>query len=397
LDVRAWTRIWAPSEPLGSRRRRSWAFDGAVVVFALLVSSTYAFNAVPSVSATVAGVLVLIMVLPLLVRRVWPVPVFAWCLLVAAVAGWWALQVVWSPALVIALYTVAALRPRREALAAAGVLALAVLAASVRAVPHDWPVTATTLLAVVATATVLGLYVGTRRVLLDQLRERAERLERERDQQGELAAAAERARIAREMHDIVAHHLTVMVTLADGAAAQSALAPDAAAAAMRTVSATGRLALSDTRRLLGVLREPDPGEAARSPLPTLVELDELVERVRGAGLPVRYEIEGTPPAIAPGVQLTLYRLVQEALTNTMKHAGPGASAVVRVRYAHGEVGVDIEDDGHGPGDGTPGSGRGLAGMRERVHAFGGEVRSGPRTPRGWAVSARLRIEEVDRS
>jgi len=307
------------------------------------------------------------------------------------------MQVVWSPALVIALYTVAALRPRREALTAAGLLAAAVIAASVRVFPDNGYLVATTLLAVVATATVLGLYVGTRRVLVEQLRERAERLERERDQQGELATAAERARIAREMHDIVAHHLTVMVTLADGAAAQSTLAPADAAAAMRTVSATGRLALSDTRRLLGVLREPDSGEAARSPLPTLDELDELVTRVRAAGLPVRYEIDGSPPAIAPGVQLTLYRLVQEALTNTMKHAGPGASAVVRVHYADGEVGVEIEDDGHGSADQAPGSGRGLAGMRERVHAFGGEVRSGPRTPRGWAVSARLRLEEVDRS
>jgi signal transduction histidine kinase len=388
--------IWTPVEPPGSRRRGSWVFDAAVVVFALLFSATYSFNGVSSLRPQAVGAVVLALVLPLIVRRIWPVPVFVWCLLIAAALGWWVRQGVWSPALVIALYTVAALRPRRDALTAAAVLALGVVAATIHVFPENWYFSAGSLLAVVAAATVLGLYMGTRRALFEQLRQRAEQLERERDQQGALAAAAERARIAREMHDIVAHHLTVMVALADGAAAQSQRSPADAAEAMRTVSATGRLALGDTRRLLGVLRDPSPGEADRSPLPSLAGLDELVDRVRAAGLPVRYDVEGAVPDAALGVQLTLYRLVQEALTNTMKHAGAGAQAVVRVRYTGDHVCIEVEDDGVGRA-GEPGQGRGLAGMRQRVGAFGGEVRSGPRSPHGWLVSARLRLEEVDRS
>jgi len=385
--------IWTPVEPPGTRRRGSWVFDAAVVVFALLFSATYSFNGVSSLPPQAVGAVVLALVLPLIVRRIWPVPVFVWCLLIAAALGWWVRQGVWSPALVIALYTVAALRPRRDALTAAAVLALGVVAATIHVFPENWYFSAGSLLAVVAAATVLGLYMGTRRALFEQLRERADQLERERDQQGALAAAAERARIAREMHDIVAHHLTVMVALADGAAAQSERSPAEAAEAMRTVSATGRLALGDTRRLLGVLRDPSPGEAGRSPLPSLTGLDELVDRVRAAGLPVRYDVEGAVPDAAPGVQLTLYRLVQEALTNTMKHAGADAQAVVRVRYTGDDVCIEVEDDGVG-GASSPGHGRGLAGMRERVGAFGGEVRSGPRTPHGWLVSARLNLEEL---
>jgi signal transduction histidine kinase len=367
-------------------------FDVAVVIFALLFSATYSFNGLASLPPQAVGAVVLALVLPLMVRRIWPVPVFVWCLLIAAAFGWWVRQGVWSPALVIALYTVAALRPRRDALIAAAALALGVVAATVHVFPENWYFSAGSLLAVVAAATVLGLYMRTRRALFEQLRERAEQLERERDQQGALAAAAERARIAREMHDIVAHHLTVMVALADGAAAQSERSPAEAAEAMRAVSATGRLALGDTRRLLGVLRDPSPGEADRSPLPSLAGLDELVDRVRAAGLPVRYDVEGAVPDAAPGVQLTLYRLVQEALTNTMKHAGAGAQAVVRVRYTGDDVCIEVEDDGVGQA-GEPGHGRGLAGMHERVGAFGGEVRSGPRSPHGWLVSARLKLEE----
>jgi signal transduction histidine kinase len=384
--------IWTPIERPGSRGRRAWAFDGAVVLFALAFSSTYAFSATRDVSAPIAGVLVLGLCLPLIVRRIWPVPVFAGQVLLAAVTGWWAMQVVWSPALVIALYTVAATRPRRDAYVAIGTLAVGAAAASARVFPDDWWAPTASLIAVEVAAAVLGLYINARRALFEQLRERAEQLERERDQQGALAAAAERARIAREMHDIVAHHLTVMVALADGAAAQSERSPAEAAEAMRAVSATGRLALGDTRRLLGVLRDPSPGEADRSPLPSLAGLDELVDRVRAAGLPVRYDVEGAVPDAAPGVQLTLYRLVQEALTNTMKHAGAGAQAVVRVRYTGDDVCIEVEDDGVGQA-GEPGHGRGLAGMHERVGAFGGEVRSGPCSPHGWLVSARLKLEE----
>ena len=225
-------------------------------------------------------------------------------------------------------------------------------------------------------------------MLLEQLRDRAARLERERDQQGELAAAAERARIAREMHDIVAHHLTVMVALADGAAAQVSRTPSQAVKAMRSVSATGRQALSETRRLLGVLPSTGP---ALEPLPDLTSLSGLISRVRAAGLPVSYESSGEPSGLSSAMELTLFRVVQEALTNTLKHAGP-ARATVRIAYSPDEVRLSIDDDGRG---GPPsGAGRGLAGMRERVAAFDGSVVCGPRAPHGWSVSATLRPAQV---
>ena len=389
--------IWTAAGGPGSRRSRSWLFDVAVAVFAFLVASVYVTSS-PDLSTGAAAAIISVTAAPLVVRRVWPVPVFAWGFLVAAATGWWAMQVVWSAALVIGLYTVAVLRPRRDAVIAAVLLAAGAVVSSIHVFPDNWIPSAVSLVAVVAAATVLGLYIHTRRALLDELRERAKRLEHDREQELALAAAEERTRIAREMHDIVAHHLTVMVTLSDGAAAKVASAPEQAADVMRTVSATGRLALTDTRRLLGVLRDRDDDVAARAPLPDVARLDELIDRVRTAGLPVRYDVEGAPPVDAAAIELALYRIVQESLTNTMKHAGPGATATVGIRYGRGEVCVEVADDGIG-GTSIGGSsdgliaGRGLVGMRERVEAFAGDVRSGPRTPRGWLVTARLRVAE----
>jgi signal transduction histidine kinase len=175
---------------------------------------------------------------------------------------------------------------------------------------------------------------------------------------------------------------------------------------MRAVSATGRQALSDTRRLLGVLREPITEEApgpvpaadgaARQPVPGLAELDPLLDRVRAAGLPVTYELRGSTGGLPTPVQATLYRLVQEALTNTLKHGGPGARAGVRLEHRGDEVLLEVTDDGAGDSAPVPaGVGRGLAGMRERVHAFAGEVQTGPRATGGWQVRARLRTRGED--
>jgi signal transduction histidine kinase len=197
------------------------------------------------------------------------------------------------------------------------------------------------------------------------------------------------------MHDVTAHHLTVMVTLSEAAAAASASSPERAAEVMRSVSATGRRALADTRRLLGVLRQPpghDPA-AALAPVPDLTRLDALIEEIRAAGLQTTLEVHGQAPDVPVGVQLTVYRLVQEALTNTLKHAGTGARATVRLRYLPGELRVDIDDDGTGATTPAPvGVGGGLIGMQERIHAYGGDVRAGPRQPAGWNVSARLRLD-----
>jgi signal transduction histidine kinase len=240
----------------------------------------------------------------------------------------------------------------------------------------------------IAAVLVAGLYVSTRRAYLAELRDRAQRLEREHDQTSALAAAVERARIAREMHDSVAHHLTVIVALSDGALAAVTRAPAQASEAIRGVSSTAREALAETRRLLGILRAGD-GLEVRQPLPGLSDLDGLFTRVRATGLPVRYERSGPEGDTAPGVQLVIFRLVQEALTNTMKHAGPGASAAVRLRLAPGEVSVEVEDDGAGRAGVPSAPGGGLTGMAQRVSAFGGELTCGPRQPRGWRVTARL--------
>jgi signal transduction histidine kinase len=293
---------------------------------------------------------------------------------------------------------VAALRPRRDAVACAGLLELTAVVGLVLFAGGGWWTDAIFLSGMIAAALGLGLYTATRRAYLAELHDRAERLQRERDQQGALAAAAERARIAREMHDIVAHHLTVMVTLSDAAIAVSASSPERATDVMRRVSATGRRALADTRRLLGVLRQPpgqDPGEDLQ-PVPDLTQLDALIEQVRSAGLDTTLQIHGQAPDVPVGVQLTVYRLVQEALTNTLKHGGTDARASVRLHYLPGELRVDIDDDGTGATAPAPASaGSGLLGMRERVHAYGGDMQAGPRQPGGWKVSARLHLDGGD--
>jgi signal transduction histidine kinase len=383
-------------EHAGRWPRHQWLVDAAAMVATFAFSSLFAFggSSISSLPVWSAVLITIALVAPLAVRRVWPVAVFAWCLAVAAATGWWAMQIVWSPALLVALYTIAAMRARRGALIAAALLVGAAIVASHHVLPGGWVESAVALTACVIAALGLGLYSAARHALVAELRERARRLELERDQQGQLAAAAERARIAREMHDIVAHHLTAIVTLSDGAAAQVRLAPERAEAAMAEVASTGRLALRDTRQLLGVLRENHvPAELA--PLSGDISVDQLIERVRSTGLAVRYETIGDSSIASSAIRLCVYRVIQEALTNTMKHAGREARAIVRVQYAPSEIRVLAEDDGQGTTPlPFPPSGHGLEGMRERVRAFGGDVSSGPRSPHGWTVSARLPLNEA---
>jgi signal transduction histidine kinase len=384
----------ATAEHPPARTLRWWVLDGIVVAAAGASMLPYLFHDRTTPRASMVA-LAVALTLPLLVRRIWPVTVFGWVALLTVGAA--VVLRVPDPglAVLVALGTVATLRPRRVALIAAGVLEVGVVVAAVRVLGSGWWYGAIFLSGMVAAALGLGLYAATRRAYLAELHDRAERLERERDQQGALAAAAERTHIAREIHDIVAHHLTVIVALSDGAVATSAANPERAADVMRTVSATGRRALADTRRLLGVLREDTEEGVPRQPVPDLAELDGLIERVRAAGLPVSYVVSGHAGDLPAGVQLTVYRLVQEALTNTLKHGGTGASATVALRHSPGELRLDVTDDGAGASAPVPvGVGRGLAGMRERVQAFDGEVHSGPRAPGGWRVSARLRLDEV---
>jgi signal transduction histidine kinase len=385
-----------PAGFLANRAAGRWVFDVLLTLLAWAAALALYQDATHHLPGAGKIVVLALLVAPLAVRRIWPIPVFG--VIVAATIG----AVLWDKhlnpwlAVLIALYTVAELRSRRGALVCAGLLEITVIVLLVLLASHGafWgdtiPYTST-----IAAALGLGLYAATRRAYLAELHDRAERLERERDQQGALAAAAERTRIAREMHDVTAHHLTVMVTLSEAAAAASANSPERAAEVMRSVSATGRRALADTRRLLGVLRQR-PGDdpaAALAPVPDLTQLDALIEEVRSAGLQTTLEVCGQAPDVSAGVQLTVYRLVQEALTNTLKHGGTGARATVRLRYLPGELRVDIDDDGAGTNAPAPaGVGGGLIGMQERIHAYGGDVRAGPRQPGGWNVSARLRLD-----
>jgi signal transduction histidine kinase len=237
-----------------------------------------------------------------------------------------------------------------------------------------------------------GYYARTRRSYLASLVSRAERLERERDTQAQLAVSAERARIAREMHDIIAHNIAVMIALADGATYTVAGDPGQAATLMGEVSATGRSALTEMHRLLGVLRQPaGPGHA---PQPTLADIDNLLAAVRAAGLPTRLTVTGEPPALPPSIQLALYRIIQEALTNTLKHSA-AASARVQVAYRPDGVALEVTDDGRprarpvNPDGAESSAGHGIAGMRERAAVFGGEVSAGPGPDGGWRVHTML--------
>ena len=385
--------FWKPAEDPGTRSPRSWAFDiGCAIVAgaASLAHFSFGQTAHPAHLSLAVSLIVAVLTagaLPL--RRVWPGPVFLWTLVAAAVlAQWPAHGTLFPVALAIALYTVAAMTRRAEALAAAALTAGVVLLVVAQDGTRNWALAITDAVGFAGAVLLVGLYVGTRRAYLAELRDRAQRLERERDASSALAAAEERARIAREMHDSVAHHLTVIVALSDGALRAVTRSPAEASDAIRDVSGTARQALAETRRLLGVLRGGS-GQESRQPLPTLADLDDLVARVRAAGLPVRYERTGAAADLPTGVQLAVFRLVQEALTNTMKHAGPRASAAVRLQVSPGEVRVDVEDDGTGGTAGPGAAGGGLTGMRERIKAFGGELDCGPRDPRGWRVTARL--------
>ncbi|MET9444236.1 sensor histidine kinase [Streptomyces sp. NPDC006610] len=250
-----------------------------------------------------------------------------------------------------------------------------------------------------ALAWVLGDSVRTRRAYFAQLEERAARLETEREAQAKVAVAAERARIARELHDVVAHNVSVMVVQADGAAYVLDSSPDQARKALETISSTGRQALAEMRRLLGVLRTGEHQESGEYvPQPDVEQIKDLVEQCRDAGLPVDFRVEGTPRPLPSGVELTAYRIVQEALTNTRKHGGPNAGASVRLVYFDDGLGLLVEDDGKGaPHElyeegGVDGRGHGLIGMRERVGMVGGTLDAGPRPGGGFRISALLPLK-----
>jgi signal transduction histidine kinase len=214
-------------------------------------------------------------------------------------------------------------------------------------------------------------------------------LEREREEKARAAVAEERVRIARELHDVVAHAISVIVLQARGARRSLATDPEETREALDMIEATGSEALAEMRRLLGMLRSDDE-EIALAPQPSLRYLDALAAQVREAGLPVDLSVEGEPIELPPGVDLSAYRIVQEALTNALKHAGPTSARVV-VRYAKDDLELEIADTGAGA-VASDGEGHGLVGMRERVALYGGRLEAGPRDGGGFAVRARLPLD-----
>jgi signal transduction histidine kinase len=229
--------------------------------------------------------------------------------------------------------------------------------------------------------------VRSRQELAGALAARTVELEHEREENARLAVAEERARIARELHDVVAHNLSIMVLQAGAERRAIGDERPQTTEALATIEDTGRTAMAEMRRLLGMLRRSDD-ELALAPQPSLRYLDDLVSQVREAGLPVDLRVEGAPRAVAPGVDLSAYRIIQEALTNALKHAGP-ARARVTVRYGDNELDIEIADDGTGAAAPAPAGGHGLVGMRERVALFGGDLAAGRRLSGGYVVRAKL--------
>lgn len=241
----------------------------------------------------------------------------------------------------------------------------------------------------------LGDLTRVRRLQLQALEDRTRRLEIEQQQERQLAAADERSHIAREMHDIVAHSLSVIITQADGARYAAAAKPELATKALATIAATGRDSLGEMRRLLGVLRSDD--DAPTRPQPRLSDLDELLLGFRAATLQVAFEQTGIPRRALPaGAELTAYRVIQESLTNVMKHAGPKATASVSLTWQSRGLQLDIVDDGRGAAADPPaaGGGNGLRGMGERISLYDGSLTAGPEQGGGFRVSAFIPYSEA---
>ncbi len=357
-----WLRRWIdpaesdPTRAAGSSPgflRRHPGLTAALLIVCLLLTN---FGQVHDRAGRHSGSITLISLLvvaPVLWRKRSPMGAFLASALAAAVQ--WAVTgpLFVDLALLVCFYTVAATSSRRRTLFAAAILEFGVFIAVARYGQGAYALVALLLTGLVVAAGVLGLNSQVRRAYLAEVEARAARLEYERDQQGRLAVAAERNRIAREMHDIVAHNLSVMIALNDGASFTLRTDPDRAAEAVREASSVGRTALSELRRALSVLRAGEPGPSAatddpaasRMPAPRIADLDRLLVPIRHTGLDVSLTIEGPVASLTPGLQLTIYRLVQESLTNTVKHATGADHAAVTIRTGPAGTEVWVIDNG----------------------------------------------------
>jgi len=382
-------------------RRHPLAVDGplAAVLFALSVLSSDLGRSSGADQALDIGIC-LLLAGPVLVRRKHPTAAFAVTVTTATVVAALGMRIGAPkggafPAVLVLLYTLAAYRPRRISLrgllACLAAVAVGIISYSETLTSPNTAWGALEFGVAAVSVWIFGDSVANRRAHSAWLEERARRAEAERDTKARLAAAAERSRIAREMHDIIAHNLAVIVGLADGGRYAAARSPERSSQALGAIASTGREALSELRRLLGVLTEDDGQTADLAPQPGLADLEALLDRVRAAGLPVTCMMQGDPARLSEGQQLTVYRIVQEALTNTLKHAGPAATAEVVLDYADGAVEVQVTDTGLGAAADSPdGGGRGLHGMRERAAVYDGTLQAGPASSGGgWRVRAHL--------
>jgi signal transduction histidine kinase len=380
MNTRAALPRWARVPPLAG---------DTVLAVAIAVAAMVAAAAAPSAYVPLLVLLAGGAALTLAVRRDFPVAVF-WAVVGATAFFGLLYDGYWPFAALVAFYSLATYSPRRSA-AIQGALGLALLSAPI-AKDIDWqPLTWDKValfagrLAPLVAAWVLGDNMRTRRAYVRAVEDRAAQLEREQDANSQRAVAEEQARIAREVHDVVAHNLSVIVVQATAADAVFATDPADAHRALRQIGGTARQALDELRRVLGVVNGAE--HASLAPQPTLESLDGLLDQVRAAGLEVELEIEGRRAALASSIELTAYRIVQEALTNTLRHAH-ARSATVSLRFEPDALELEVVDDGtSAPVNGS--AGQGLIGMRERVATFGGSVETGPRESGGFRVAAIL--------
>ncbi|MFF0156872.1 sensor histidine kinase [Streptomyces sp. NPDC005263] len=334
------------------------------------------------------------LVLPLLWRRRKPLVAFG--VIAAVFLLQWSLNAGLRAdvALFVALYSLALHGRLTQLPWACALMAGAMVLPALRVSPSVSVADALFFLLSTATAAVaLGLMIRIRRAQLAGLRERAAQLEIERDQRSKLATATERARVAREMHDIVGHNLAVIVSLADAGAYAADAAPERGKEALNLIGDTGRQALGELRRVLGVLREAADTSSSGAPLspqPGMMDIDMLCAGVRAAGPEVAYRTVGDMDTLDTGVQLTAYRIVQEALTNTLKHAGAETRVNLSIVVEGTRLEIRVKDTGPpGPAEPPSEEGHGLVGIRERAALYGGVVSAGPATDGGWNVEVTL--------
>ena len=391
----------------GSRRlpASAWVFDSGLALVAAGVSTVFFVaelvgRGLPRGTLALGYALALLHTLPLAARRLFPLGVLA-----TTVASGLAFATLGLPpeslgvAILVAVYSVAAYGDRWASLA--GLAAAAVGSVAIQLTPSrfQWPTPVTNTL-IIGAAWLLGHFAHNYRAYAARLEERTAELEQAREELARRAVTEERLRLARELHDVVAHAMSVIAVQSGVGAHVANTQPQEAAKALAAIEATSRAALEELRRLLGVLRRRDSEpQGDLTPVPGLADLDSLLAEVAKAGLAVRLRVEGTPSPLPPGVDLSAYRIVQEALTNVVKHAGPARAQVV-VGYRDHEVIVEVTDDGRGvtapTGDGPARVGHGLIGMRERVAAFGGDLEAGPRPGGGFRVAARLPLAAEQR-